>query len=420
VFCQNDIRAVIEAGDVAACSDPYLYMLLESFADTVNGQIQSGLISDLMERYLRISRLLEEKNRQLQRSNEIRREAQRIAMLGNWEYDFVTGVLDWSQTMYDILELDPSVQPTRELYYSRVHPDDLQMFLQMVDQLNNGVLSSDMVYRMVMDDDRIKWIHVRHRMKYNVQGEAVSFLGTLQDVTEVKTAQEKLQAYNNHLEELVQEKVEEVASSRMETIYALVKLAESRDDDTGKHIERTSVYCKFLAEKIREHALYPQMVTEKFIDTIALASPLHDIGKVGIPDAILLKPGRLTAEEYEVMKTHVIIGYNTLAGLQKQYPANTFFSFGMDIARYHHERWDGNGYMEGLRGEQIPLSARIMALADVYDALRSHRVYKEPYSHEKAVEIMQKGRGTHFDPKLMDLFLQYHEHFREVFDHFTR
>ncbi len=416
MFHPNDLKNVLEAANIDTCSDQYLFMLLESFADTVNGGIQSELISDLMDRYLILSRQVEEKNRQLIRSDEIRQEAQRIAMMGNWEYDIASGVLNWSETMYDVLELDPANKPSVDTWFALAHPDDRETVQKVIEEILSGHEPGEQRYRLLMRDGRIKWVHIWRKPRLDSLGKIIAFVGTVQDITANKNNEEKLQTYNNDLEKLVEQKVQEIVSSRMETIFALVKLAESRDDDTGNHIERTSVYCKFLAEKLREYGLHPQTVTEEFIETISLASPLHDIGKVGIPDAILLKPGPLTPEEFEVMKTHVIIGYNTLAGLQKHYPANKFFSFGMDIARYHHERWDGAGYMDGLRAEQIPLSARIMALADVYDALRSRRIYKEPYPHEKTLEIIRRGRATHFDPMLVDLFLQNHEHFREIYD----
>jgi len=147
-----------------------------------------------------------------------------------------------------------------------------------------------------------------------------------------------------------------------------------------------------------------------------LASPLHDIGKVGIPDHILLKPGKLTPEEFAVMKTHVIIGYETLASVNASYPGNGYLQMGMDIARFHHEKWDGSGYMDGLKGEDIPLSARILALCDVYDALRSRRVYKEPFSHEKSREIILNGKGRHFDPVLVEAFNEHHTAFGEIFN----
>ena len=226
----------------------------------------------------------------------------------------------------------------------------------------------------------------------------------------------QLKMYSGHLEELVEEKVREISASQIATIHALVKAAESRDDDTGKHIERTSLFCGLIAEKLREAGLYPDIVDGEYADHIAKASPLHDIGKIGIQDAVLLKPDRLTPEEFEIMKTHVIIGYETLASAQSTYPGNVFLQIGIDIARYHQEKWDGSGYMEGLSWESIPLPARIMALSDVYDALRSRRVYKEPFSHKKAHAIIIEGRGSHFDPVLADLFIEFHPLFEQIYD----
>jgi len=227
---------------------------------------------------------------------------------------------------------------------------------------------------------------------------------------------ELLRVYNEHLEDLVKEKVKEITSSQVATIHALVKSAESRDDETGAHIERTASYCRLIAEKLFEEKLYAEFVDRAFIENIEMASPLHDIGKIGIKDAILLKPGRLTDEEFEIMKTHVIKGYETLASVENVYQENAFLKLGLEITRYHHEKWNGSGYMSGLAGDGIPLSARIMSLSDVYDALRSRRVYKEPFSHEKTLGIINEGRGIHFDPVLVDIFMKNHTLFEEVFD----
>ena len=227
---------------------------------------------------------------------------------------------------------------------------------------------------------------------------------------------EQLRKYSEHLEELVQEKVEEISASQIATIHALVKAAESRDDDTGTHIERTSLFCKLIAEKLFESGKYEDVVNAAYAENISRASPLHDIGKIGIEDAILLKPGRLTPEEFEIMKTHVDIGYEMLASTREMYPGNIFLKFGIEIAKYHHEKWNGSGYMQELAGEDIPLAARIMAVSDVYDALRSRRVYKEPFPHEKTYEIIVEGRGTHFDPALVDVFIEHHEEFRKIYD----
>jgi putative two-component system response regulator len=229
----------------------------------------------------------------------------------------------------------------------------------------------------------------------------------------------QLEIYNKHLEEMVQEKVKEISASQMATIHALVKSAESRDDDTGAHVERTSNFCRIIADKLYEEGIYPKIVDEAYSENITKASPLHDIGKVGIKDAILLKPGKLTDEEFTMMKTHVLIGYETLASVGELYPENKFIKTGIEIARYHHEKWDGSGYSSGLSGENIPLSARIMAISDVYDALRSRRVYKEPFTHERATDIITEGRETHFDPVLVDIFLQNNQLFSNVYTHLS-
>ena len=225
--------------------------------------------------------------------------------------------------------------------------------------------------------------------------------------------------YSDNIEELVQEKVKEISASQIATIHALLKAAESRDDDTGTHIERTSLYCRLIAEKLYEAGKYPEEIDGNYAENISKASSLHDVGKIRIGDSILLKPGRLMIEEFEIMKTHVDIGYETLESAQATYPENVFLKIGLEIAKNHHEKWDGSGYMQGLTGEEIPLAARIMALSDVYDALRSKRVYKEPFSHEKTYTIMVEEIDRHFDPVLMDLFKEHHLQFAEIFENLS-
>lgn len=227
-----------------------------------------------------------------------------------------------------------------------------------------------------------------------------------------------LERYNTQLEELVNEKVNEISESQMSTIFALVKLAESRDDETGAHVERTAELCKLMALYLKEDPKYSNIIDNEYIDNIYKASPLHDIGKVGIPDNILLKKGRLTKDEFQIMKSHVEIGYETLKEVHSKYEVNSFLKMGMDITRNHHEKWDGTGYPRGIKGEDIPLSGRIMAIVDVYDALRSKRVYKEAYSHAKSMKLIKQNRGKHFDPKLVDVFIQHHTEFRKRHDFF--
>lgn len=230
----------------------------------------------------------------------------------------------------------------------------------------------------------------------------------------IRRMQKELEKHNLHLQELVEEQVREISEAQMAMIFALAKLAESRDDDTGKHLERVQSYCRLIAEALIENRHYPNRLDRRFAKNIFYASPLHDIGKVGISDNILLKPGKLTAEEYEIMKTHTLIGARTLEAVREKYPNNDFINMGIEIARWHNEKWDGSGYPDGLSGEKIPLSARIMTIADVYDALRSKRCYKPAYSHEKATEIMQKDAGTHFDPLLVEIYMSLENQFEEI------
>lgn len=214
----------------------------------------------------------------------------------------------------------------------------------------------------------------------------------------------ELKRHRDHLEVLVNEQVEEIADSHIATIFAMSKLAESRDDDTGKHLERTQIFCRLLASKLGENPAFKNVIDDAYVETIFHASPLHDIGKVGIPDAVLCKPGKLTEEEFAVMKLHTVKGAETLFLVAKRYPSNDFLNMGLDIARWHHEKWNGAGYPDGRSGEEIPLCARIMAVADVYDALTSKRCYKDPMPHSRAVEIINNDAGTHFDPAVAEAF----------------
>ncbi|MFN8608791.1 MAG: response regulator [Vulcanimicrobiota bacterium] len=224
----------------------------------------------------------------------------------------------------------------------------------------------------------------------------------------------ELKSHRDRLEQMVEEQVREMSNSHITTIFAMSKLAESRDDETGTHLERTRQYCRMLASQLNRSGHYPDLVDEDFIHRIFQASPLHDIGKVAIPDGILKKPGKLTPEEFEIMKTHTLRGAETLASVTRVHPNNEFLKFGLEIARSHHEKWDGSGYPDRLHGCQIPLSARIMAVADVYDALTSKRCYKEAMAHQQALEVIRSQSGFHFEPLLVDALLTVQEQFAEV------
>ncbi len=197
-------------------------------------------------------------------------------------------------------------------------------------------------------------------------------------------------------------------------IFGMAKLAESRDRDTGSHLERVRKYCEILASHLTNIPKFSSVVDHEFCRLIYATSPLHDIGKVGIPDAILLKSDRLMPAEFEVMKSHTLIGAETLGAALKEFPEAKFLSMARDIALCHHEKWDGSGYPRGLLGPDIPLSARIVALADVYDALRSARVYKNSQTHAQARETILTGSGRHFDPDIVGAFLATEERFDQV------
>lgn len=202
-------------------------------------------------------------------------------------------------------------------------------------------------------------------------------------------------------------------------ITALAKLSEYRDPETGAHLLRLKKYCSLVCTALAQLSDYQNTITQEFTEDLVRSSPLHDIGKVGIPDAILKKPGRLTPEEFEIMKDHAAIGGDTLRTVYERYPSQSFIKCGMDIAYGHHEKWNGSGYPLGLQGEAIPLSARILALVDVYDALTCRRIYKPPFPREKAMAIIQEGSGTHFDPKLVDIFLAIEEDFHQIAEQYA-
>jgi response regulator RpfG family c-di-GMP phosphodiesterase len=252
-------------------------------------------------------------------------------------------------------------------------------------------------------------------------------LMSLQQKFENQSLAKQLASKNNELEHKVEErsaqlrlKSEEVAQIRDVTIVAMGILAETRDHETGNHLKRTQNYIRALANKMRNHPRFKDSLTEENIEALFKLAPLHDIGKVGIPDHILLKPGKLTAEEFEIMKTHPVIGGNVLTAAERELPApGRFLHIGRDIATGHHEKWDGSGYPLGLKGGGIPFSARLMAIADVYDALISQRVYKKAFPHEVAVSMIAQGRGTHFDPGLIDAFLDIQDEFRNIAERYS-
>lgn len=221
----------------------------------------------------------------------------------------------------------------------------------------------------------------------------------------LQDARKFLEQQNEVLEEQVEARTRQLAALQDAIIIAMASLAETRDNDTGHHIRRTQHYVRELALCLQSQAQYKGELTDEVIETLYKTAPLHDIGKVGVPDRILLKPGRLTPEEFEEMKRHTIYGRDTIIAAEKTMEApESFLLTARDIAYSHHEKWDGSGYPEGLAGNAIPLPARLMAIADVYDALISKRIYKDAMVHEEAVKIIESGAGVHFDPAVVNAF----------------
>jgi putative two-component system response regulator len=240
-------------------------------------------------------------------------------------------------------------------------------------------------------------------------------LARVQTQLTLKAAADFLRDKNAYLEAEVGRRTKEVQMVQDVTIMAMASLAETRDNETGNHIRRTQNYVRALAKKLQSHPIYGPQLDDATVEMLYKSAPLHDIGKVGIPDAILLKPGKLTDDEFRVMKTHTTLGRDAILAAEKLIDApSSFLKLAREIAHYHQEKWDGSGYPEGLRGDSIPLSARLMAVADVYDALISRRVYKEPMPHDKAVAIIREGRDRHFDPHMVDAFLQIAEEFQDI------
>ncbi len=237
---------------------------------------------------------------------------------------------------------------------------------------------------------------------------------------QLKRARDFLAHHNNFLEQEIVNRTRALAELQDATIRAMASLAETRDNETGNHIRRTQHYVEALARKLQDHPRFKDELTDAAIETIFKSAPLHDIGKVGIPDRILLKPGKLTPEEFEIMKTHTTLGRDAIVAAETDAMLdNPFFRYAKEITYSHQEKWDGSGYPEGLMGNTIPLSARLMAVADVYDALISERVYKSAFTHETAVEIIRDGRGSHFDPDMVDAFLVLSEEFRAIAQRFA-
>jgi putative two-component system response regulator len=231
----------------------------------------------------------------------------------------------------------------------------------------------------------------------------------------LRCARRELQEHNQELERRVAERTAQLQLMQEATIMAMASMAETRDNETGNHIRRTQHYVRELARHLQQHPRFAAELSDENIELLYQSAPLHDIGKVGIPDRILQKPGKLTSDEFEVMKLHAAYGRDTIMLVEKHLGgSNSFLMFARQIAHSHQEKWDGSGYPESLAGDDIPVAARLMAVADVYDALISRRVYKPAFTHEQALDIMREGRGSHFDPDVLDAFFALEGRFARI------
>jgi putative two-component system response regulator len=232
---------------------------------------------------------------------------------------------------------------------------------------------------------------------------------------ELKHARDRLKSDNTFLEDELDRRMQDNLAIQEVTIRALARLAETRDNETGNHLLRTQAYVRALASRVSAHPRFSDELDEASIDQMARSAPLHDIGKVGIPDSVLLKPGKLTPQEWVVMKTHAKLGADAIErAVADTHQPMKFLTYARQIALHHHERWDGSGYPDGLAGDAIPLAARLMAVADVFDAMISRRVYKQAMPFERVRDEMAAQRGAHFDPDLLDAFIEGFDDYCEI------
>lgn len=254
---------------------------------------------------------------------------------------------------------------------------------------------TDLICHTISQHDFMALVEKNHRLSLNV----IKTLNDRLTKSEIKANQQIINAYNT-------------------MIFSLAELSESRDPETGEHLKRVQSYCMFMAKQVKDIEKYSSSITDDFIENIYNVSPLHDIGKVGIPDSILLKPGKLTKDEFEVMKTHTIIGAQTMEKVLEQFN-HPKFVMAHNLIRHHHERYDGCGYPDALCREDIPLESRIMSIADAFDALISKRCYKEALDIDKTVQIIQEGSGSRFDPDLVKIMMDNIETFKSIHHRFT-
>jgi PAS domain S-box-containing protein len=303
-------------------------------------------------------------------------------------------ILIANPNFYKLIGCDNNDKGKHPSFLELVHPDDLgHVQDQMLEKLFSQTEIRDFQLRLLDNETQSHYMECSARGLQKA-GETIGYQLVLRDISSRK-----------ELENSLVTSFAQLKNTRAATIMGLAKLTEYRDHDTGSHLERIQEYVKMLTEELASFPDFRDYLTPEYVEDIHLSCILHDIGKVGIPDAVLLKPGRLDTIEFDIIKRHSQYGGDALKAVESKIKGDSFLTLGREIAYFHHEKWDGTGYPNALKKNTIPLSARIVSVADVYDALTSKRIYKEAYSHETAVKIMVSERNKHFDPQVIDAFL---------------
>ena len=307
----------------------------------------------------------------------------------------------YAEKMYGYMRQTLVSREFNEVFQVQKKGLPIEQVIGLVNRNKGRYVETDVARRC--SDGTIKFTYASYSSLTSTTGETIAYAIMERDLTERVRLEKKLQASFNQIKD-----------TQSAAILGFARLTEYRDMDTGKHLERVREYTRVLALGLAKLPKYADYITAEYVEDLCLSSVLHDVGKVGIEDALLLKPGKLSREEFEKIKVHTTLGGEALRAVDREIKRESFLTLGKEIAFSHHERWDGTGYPSGKKGEQIPLSARIVTLADVYDALTSKRTYKEALSHEESVKIILSERGTHFDPDIVDVFGQNLDTFRRI------
>ncbi|MBR1736971.1 MAG: HD domain-containing protein [Firmicutes bacterium] len=302
-----------------------------------------------------------------------------------------------------------------EYYTLNVMADCIKNINEGLDELDSLTIDEMEIARVRMDGYiRLSQISEIVSIACIIAATMISLIYCLKVTTQLDNHKQQLEIEVDKKTKELREKSEKMIALQNDIIIGVANIIENRDGDTGEHVKRTSQYVEILANEAMKRGLYPKILTKHYVELLIKAAPMHDIGKIAVPDSILQKPGRLTNEEFEVIKNHAPEGGRIIKEVMGKIEEKEYVDIAYDVATSHHEKWNGAGYPHGLAGENIPLCARIMALADVFDALVSKRCYKEPMSYDKAFGLIEEEKGTHFDPELAQIFIELREEIEKI------